>query len=56
MEEYKKMSEPKTEVLAWVSTSCRFCGWTGKVEVIEKDANGKLVVRCPQCKERINVE
>lgn len=50
------MSETKTEVLAWVGTSCPWCGWTGKVEIYEKDAKGKLIVRCPECKERIRVE
>jgi len=52
----KKMETVKTEVLAWVGTSCPWCKWQGKVDVTEKDANGKLVVRCPQCKERIKVE
>jgi NAD-dependent SIR2 family protein deacetylase len=47
------MPEPK--VIAWVGTSCSYCGWTGKVEVTEKDSKGRSVVRCPACKERINV-
>ena len=51
----KKMSEEKP-ILAWVGTSCPWCGWSGRVEVTEKDANGKLVVRCPECKERIKIE
>lgn len=45
---------PET-VIAWVGTSCRWCGWSGKVEVTKKDAKGNLVVRCPKCKERISV-
>lgn len=48
------MSEP--QILAWVGTSCPYCGWSGTVEVTEKDANEKNIVRCPQCKERIRVE
>jgi predicted Zn-ribbon and HTH transcriptional regulator len=41
------------KTIAWVGTSCRYCGWTGKAEVTKKDEKGKLIVRCPQCKERI---
>jgi len=44
------------EIIAWVSTSCRWCGWTGRVEATEKDAKDHLIVRCPSCGERINVE
>jgi hypothetical protein len=42
-------------VLAWVGTTCPWCNWTGRVEVREKDPKGRLVVRCPNCKERINI-
>ena len=43
------------KTIAWVGTSCKWCGWTGKVEVKKKDVKGSLLVRCPQCKERIDV-
>jgi len=43
------------EIIAWVGCSCPWCGWSGRVEVTEKDAKGRLVVRCPACGERINV-
>lgn len=43
----------KTEIIARVGTSCRFCGWSGTVDVTEKDKEGRLIVRCPECKERI---
>lgn len=49
------MPKEAKEILAWVGTSCKWCGWTGKVEVTEKDAQGKPIVRCPQCKERLDV-
>jgi len=48
------MAEEKP-IIAWVGASCKWCGWTGRVEVKEKDAKGKLVVRCQECKERIDV-
>jgi len=41
------------EVIAWVGTSCRWCGWSGRAEVREKDEKGRFVVRCPECGERI---
>ena len=46
-------SEMPEKIIAWVGTSCRYCGWAGKVEVIKKDDRGKMILRCPQCKERI---
>jgi hypothetical protein len=51
-----KMIEEKKIVVAWVGTSCNWCGWSGKVEVTEKDPKGNLIVRCPKCMERIRVE
>ncbi len=49
------MPEPEQKkIIAWVGTSCNWCGWSGKIEVTEKDPKGKPIVRCPACKERIN--
>lgn len=42
-------------ILEWVGCSCPWCGWQGRVEMTEKDTQGRSVVRCPQCQERIRL-
>jgi hypothetical protein len=44
------------EILAWVHTRCPYCDNAQTVEATERDANGRLIVRCLKCNERIPYE
>ncbi len=56
MEKHITVTETGEAILAWVGCRCSACDWNGKAEVTQRDKKGNLLVRCPECGERIPIE
>jgi Zn ribbon nucleic-acid-binding protein len=50
------MTEKKKKIIAWVCVKCPYCNNAETIEVTETDAQGKHIVRCAKCGERIPVD